>query len=250
MKTCAVIPAAGSGTRLGLPIPKILLPVTETETVLSILYKKLSPLVDHIHIIISARYEQMISSYLSNTIQKKNVSISIQPEPKGMGDAIFQSYSFWETAEKIIVIWGDQVFVSEHTLKTALLRHAGMDKTVGLPLTRMPNPYVEYVFDQYSRLIRVNQSREGEVCSFEGLSDVGTFILSVRDLYAAWENYLKETVFGAATGEINFLPFLPFLDRQGWQVKMIEVSDLTESRGINTADDLLFFQQLYAVAYG
>ena len=50
---------------------------------------------------------------------------------------------------------------------------------------------------------------------------------------------------GSATGEINFLPFLPFLFAQGWTMTPLEVADATEARGINTPEDLAFFQKLY-----
>ena len=53
MKICAVIPAGGRGTRLGGDLPKILTPLTARDTIWSILYAKLSPLVDHIHLILS-----------------------------------------------------------------------------------------------------------------------------------------------------------------------------------------------------
>ena len=51
---------------------------------------------------------------------------------------------------------------------------------------------------------------------------------------------------GRETGEINFLPFLPFLSRNGWRVRRLIVDDAREARGINTADDLRFFQELWA----
>src|SRR5689334_16795046 len=53
MKICAVIPAAGRGTRLGGTGPKILTRLSERHTIWSILYEKLSPLVDHIHLVLS-----------------------------------------------------------------------------------------------------------------------------------------------------------------------------------------------------
>ena len=37
----------------------------------------------------------------------------------------------------------------------------------------------------------------------------------------------------------------PFLSAQGWTVTPLEVADATEARGINTKDDLAFFQSLY-----
>jgi len=248
MKTCAVIPAAGLGSRLGSAVPKILLSLNETETVLSILYRKLFPLVDHIHIVASPSGAPLIGVCLKEMGVNDFVSISIQPEPKGMGDAIFQSYPVWSKAEKIIVVWGDQLFVSDETIKQGLEIHGGTLKTIGLPLVKMKKPYVEYIFNDDLQLTHIKQSREGDICSEEGWADIGTFILSVPDLLSEWESYLNKIPRGASTGEINFLPFLPFLVSSGWQIKMTIVMDVTEARGINTQDDLIFFQRLYAGA--
>jgi hypothetical protein len=108
----------------------------------------------------------------------------------------------------------------------------------------MAMPYVEYVFDG-PRLARVLQTREGDTTSPNGFSDVGTFLLGTEGLKTAWEVYLENAPRGQGTGEINFLPFLPFLSGQGWTVTPLEVADATEARGINTKDDLVFFQSLY-----
>jgi len=53
MSVCALIPAAGRGSRLGTDAPKILAPLTEQQTIWSILHAKLAPLVDHIHLELS-----------------------------------------------------------------------------------------------------------------------------------------------------------------------------------------------------
>src|SRR4029077_5900171 len=50
MNTCAVIPAAGRGTRLGIDLPKLLVPVTEADTIWSVLKDKIKRYVDHIHV--------------------------------------------------------------------------------------------------------------------------------------------------------------------------------------------------------
>jgi bifunctional UDP-N-acetylglucosamine pyrophosphorylase/glucosamine-1-phosphate N-acetyltransferase len=83
MKICALIPAAGRGTRLGSDRPKILTPLTAQETIWSILYARLSPLVDHIHLVLSPQGAPAFPP------PPANVSISIQPTAIGMGDAIF-----------------------------------------------------------------------------------------------------------------------------------------------------------------
>jgi bifunctional UDP-N-acetylglucosamine pyrophosphorylase/glucosamine-1-phosphate N-acetyltransferase len=238
MKVCAVIPAAGRGTRLGADGPKILTPLTQRDTIWSVLHAKLAPLVDHIHLVLSpegaARFPALPA----------NVSWSIQPEPIGMGDAIFRGHDVWSHYDAVLVVWGDQIFVSTDTLSRALAALKTPDRHTVLPVTRMAEPYVEYVFDGPA-LTQVRQTREGDVTTPNGFSDVGTFLLGTAGLKPAWEDYLSTAPRGSGTGEINFLPFLPFLSENGWTITPLDVADATEARGINTKSDLAFFQSLY-----
>jgi bifunctional UDP-N-acetylglucosamine pyrophosphorylase/glucosamine-1-phosphate N-acetyltransferase len=238
MKICAVIPAGGRGTRLGGGQPKILTPLTARDTIWSILYTKLNPLVDHIHLVLSLDGAKQFPALPAD------VSLSIQPEPIGMGDAIFRGFDIWSRYDAVLIVWGDQVFVSEDTLKRTIAAMERPQRHAVLPVTRMAAPYVEYVFDG-PRLTRVLQTREGDSTTPNGFSDVGTFLLGTEGLKPAWEDYLKAAAPGSGTGEINFLPFLPFLCANGWTITPLEVADATEARGINTKTDLAFFQSLY-----
>lgn len=241
MRICAVIPAAGRGMRLGTDRPKILAALTPGDTVWSILYAKLSPLVCHIHLILS------LDGAAQFPALPANVSVSIQPEPIGMGDAIFRGFNAWSQYDAILIVWGDQVFVSGDTLGRAIAALGSPQKHAVLPVARMAAPYVEYVFDG-PILTKVLQTREGDATTRNGFSDVGTFLLSTEGLKPAWGDYLKNAPCGSGTGEINFLPFLPFLSARGWAITPLEVADPTEARGINSKDDLAFFQSLYKKA--
>ncbi|HEX4271458.1 MAG TPA: hypothetical protein VHZ32_08730, partial [Rhizomicrobium sp.] len=159
-------------------------------------------------------------------------------------DAIFRGFDVWSRHDAVLIVWGDQVFVSTDTLTRAIATLGTPHKRAVLPMTRMAVPYVEYVFDG-PILTGVLQTREGDTTTPGGFSDVGTFLLSTEGLKPAWEAYLKTAPCGRGTGEINFLPFLPFLSAQGWTITPLEVADATEARGINTKDDLAFFQSLY-----
>src|SRR3990167_765397 len=245
MEICAVIPAAGLGSRLGMRKPKLLAPVSSDETIWSILREKIAPIVDHINVIASPAWERFIRDAIDkHAIKSKKVSISIQAQPVGMGDAIFCGYPIWSQAHTIVIIWGDQVFVSQDTLQRSLATHAKAHHTITLPLARVSHPYVEYVFDSQHQLVDIKQTREGDSCASMGLSDVGTFILSTQSLLVQWEKYTAMSPMGKSTGELNFLPFLKFLVQQHWNIEKVMVDNPLESRGINTAQDLAFFQQL------
>jgi bifunctional UDP-N-acetylglucosamine pyrophosphorylase/glucosamine-1-phosphate N-acetyltransferase len=237
MKVCAVIPAAGRGSRLGTTKPKILAPLNQDQTVWSVLHAKIAPLVDHIHLVLSPEGMREFP------VLPEHVSHSIQREPIGMGDAIFGARPFWDAFDAILIVWGDQVFVSTGTLRRALAALILPQRQLVLPLTRMAVPYVEYIFDG-ARLTKILQSREGDTTTPGGFSDVGTFLLRTHGLAAAWKDYLSKAERGGKTDEVNFLPFLPFLSMQSWTITPLDVADPIEARGINTPEDLTFFQRL------
>ena len=238
MRVCAVIPAAGRGSRLGLDRPKILAPLNARQTIWSVLHARLAPLVDHIHLVLSPDGAREFPE------MPPHVTQSIQAEPTGMGDAIFGARDFWQSFDAILVVWGDQVFVSDDTLRRALAALTTPLHAAVLPVTRMATPYVEYVFDG-AALTKVLQTREGDLTRPGGFSDVGTFLLATQGLAAAWDSYRTQAPRGSQTGEINFLPFLPCLSAQGWTMTPLEVADACEARGINTPEDLTFFQARY-----
>lgn len=243
---CAVIPAAGRGTRLGLDIPKLLAPVSEDATIWSVLREKLFLAAERIHLVVAPQWASTFESLLAADPRRQNLSFSVQQEPRGMGDAIFGSYDRWAAARTVFIVWGDQIHISQSTLHRALSHHqrsAGPRCTI--PTVILDKPYVQYCFDQHDRITAIRETREGAVCDPRGFSDVGTFLLDVAGLRDAWDVYRRERNAGAVTGEINFLPFLPYLAQHGWQVSRIAVEDPIEARGVNSLEDLKFFQELY-----
>lgn len=239
MRICAVIPAAGRGTRLGMDIPKILVPTGAKQVVWDVLRDLLLPHVEHIHVVLSPHASPLFDAVLKKEREPSRITTSIQQTPVGMGDAIFGSHEFWSGYDAILIVWGDQVNLSHQTIKQ-VTQACRKSKTVVLPLTRQENPYVQYDFED-DRLVRVRQSREHEPMDAVGSSDVGAFALSVEDVSIQWQNYLKVPSIGSSTGEINFTPFMVYLSRvAGWQVTPIMVPDVNEARGINTLEDLNF----------
>jgi bifunctional UDP-N-acetylglucosamine pyrophosphorylase/glucosamine-1-phosphate N-acetyltransferase len=242
----ALIPAAGKGTRLGLEVPKLLAPIDKETTVWSILRGKLLPNVDHIHLVVARQWVSAFEKLLANDPEAYRLSCSVQQEPRGMGDAIIGAYPHWAIAQTLLVVWGDQIHISTSTLSRALLQHRSvLGNHCTIPTVMLEGPYVQYCFDEEEQLTDIRETREGAVCDATGYSDVGTFVLEVAGLRDAWDRYSQQRKAGAMTGEVNFLPFLPYLARNGWPTARVSVDDPTEARGINSMDDLKFFQQIY-----
>jgi len=175
------------------------------------------------------------------------VSIGVQRRPLGMGDAIFGASAHWKSFSQLLVIWGDQAGLSAETLGRAIARHAdGAGPRCTLPVVEAERPYVQYMF-RARTLVEIRQAREGAAVDPRGWSDAGVFLLETAGLEEAWLDYAAHAATGALTGEVNFLPFLVYLSRGlGWAFEAVPVSDPAEARGINTREDLKFFQERYA----
>jgi bifunctional UDP-N-acetylglucosamine pyrophosphorylase / glucosamine-1-phosphate N-acetyltransferase len=258
MRVCAVMPAAGRGSRLNLSHPKLLASITDHDTVWSLLRRRLEGLVDHIHVVLSPRDRDVFQRVLDHEAEQKagheseqtphvpRVSIGIQEEPTGMGDAVFCGHAVWSQADVVLLLWADQVHVSRDTFQAGLRLHRHAPQRIVLPLVSLPLPYVEYVFNAAGHLTAVRESREGDRCQPGGLGDVGTFILSTDGLGEEWMRYRAACGPGAITAEINFLPFLVHLARRCWEVIPLHVSEPLQARGVNTSTDLEFFRTLYS----
>ena len=247
MSVCAVIPAAGRGSRLGIDRPKLLAPIADSLTIFDVLRDLLLEHVDHVCFIVSPGGQPAICSALERSPAHRRMSVRVQEKPTGMGDAIFCGFDVWRQFDSILVVWGDQVLLSPATVHGTLGVHSSYSgPRITIPLTTVVSPYVQYDIDESQRLIRVRQRREGNIMERKGLSDVGAFALSTGGLANAWEEYLEKAVRGAVTGEINFLPFLPYLSRQAWRVLTFDVADPSEARGINTPEDLRFARERLA----
>ena len=243
-QSCFVIPAAGRGSRLGTGVPKILVPVTPQRTVWSLLRERIDGLADHIHVVVSPEGRAPFEAEAAADLSSDAVSVSVQPSPRGMGDAIFGARQQWEAYRHLFVLWGDQLGISTETLRRLAATQVAVEgATVTLPVAWSKRPYVQYQFNASGELARILQTREGDLCEPIGFCDVGLFGLSTAGLSEAWTDFERRGTVGKSTGETNFLPFLSFLSvERAWPVRRLTVASPEEARGLNTPEDLAYFR--------
>ena len=240
----AVVPAAGQGLRLGATVPKLFLDVGRGVRIYDVLLARLAVVTRDVHFVLSQEGLTQFERPGRPVPRGVRVTASLQDEARGMGDAVFGASAYWRDARHILIVWGDQLGVSEGTLRRVVLRHCvATSPTMTLPLVHRESPYVHYEL-KGGTLVRVAQAREGDACPTQGLSDVGTFALTTSGLEAAWQRYLlRPDARGARTGEINLLPLFAYLAcHEAFRLNVVEVGDPAESRGVNTPEDLAYFR--------
>jgi len=226
-------------------VPKILVPILPDLTVWDVLKKSSLAVADHVHVVVSPSGQDAFKAAAKVDFDAGRVSCSLQPEPLGMGDAVFRAEPVFSTFDAMIVMWGDQVGVSAGTLsRVRAALGDGTKDVVALPLATTKAPYVHYELSTSGALTNVLQSREGDVMPEVGEADVGVFGLTTRGLKQHWAAYSALGIVGKKTREANFLPFMPFLAQErGFLVTKIPGIDPEEARGINTKEDLEHFRR-------
>lgn len=230
----ALIPAAGRGSRLGFDKPKILFPIAG-HTILEWLLDLLRPLCSHFVFVLSAEGKEAVSPLLPGDCR-----IAVQKEPRGMADAIACGLPLVETAN-VLIIWGDQVALEPASLDLAMRVHQGPARPdATCPTLWRDKPYIHFERDAEGRVSRVLQAREGDTMPLRGESDCGVFLFTVSKLRQLLKVLLEsKAAVGSRTGEFNFLPIFPMLDR------LITMPIMTEAQsvGVNSRADAEFLER-------
>jgi len=168
-----------------------------------------------------------------------------QRTPTGMLDAILLARRQMATcdAAHVWITWCDQVAVHPQTVeRLATLSEANQEAPLVLPTVRRVDPYVHLERDLTGRIIRVLSRREGDSLPALGESEMGLFSLSRAAYLEALPAFAHAAGTGGATGERNFLPFIPWIAARG-DVLTFSAVDEEEAVGINTPEDLHHVEQ-------
>jgi bifunctional N-acetylglucosamine-1-phosphate-uridyltransferase/glucosamine-1-phosphate-acetyltransferase GlmU-like protein len=234
----ALIPAAGRGSRLGFDHPKILFPIAGA-TILEWLLDLLKPLSERFVFVLSPSGALPVEDAAARLLRER-CAIAVQPEPLGMADAIQCGLAQVETRHTLIV-WGDQVALRPASLDFLMRLHQGIAQPAAVcPTLWRDRPYIHFEREESGRVTRVLQAREGDSMPERGESDSGVFLFRTEALRQYLPRLLASSeCIGRKTGELNFLPIFPMLN------KLITAPIMTdaESIGVNSPVDAAYLEQ-------
>jgi bifunctional N-acetylglucosamine-1-phosphate-uridyltransferase/glucosamine-1-phosphate-acetyltransferase GlmU-like protein len=171
-----------------------------------------------------------------------NVSVTEQASPTGMLDAILAAAPLVRqlSPDAIWITWADQIGVLPATvsrLAAVIGGDASSQPALALPTVRRHAPYIHFERDPDGRIVRLLQRREGDTMPDEGESDIGLFALDRTAFEEDLEDYARAVPPGSATGERNFVPFVPWLAGRR-TVTTFPCAHPQEAVGINTPEEL------------
>lgn len=229
-----IIAAAGLGSRMESAIPKPLTQLPNGETFLSTAIAKLAKHVDELVVITS---EAVLTH--PNFSKFESCQYRTQEHPTGMGDAVFSASDLIEKHCDVIIMWCDQIGITDETIaKTIEVHNFNVGKNrMTIPLLWKNTKYIDFKTKD-GIIEKILQAKEGDVISDSTQSDIGLFLLSNgSQLVSNWHDGGRDFACGILTKEINFLPFLVYLNLIGWEFNKVAAINL-DGIGVNTKDEL------------
>lgn len=237
MTRALIVPAAGTGSRLGGGIPKVLAPV-DGRPMLDHLLELYAPFVDRFVVVVAPAALPLIASHLAAC--PAAIEVCVQDRPTGMLDAVLAPMGVIAAAmpDRVWITWCDQIAVRRETLER-LAASEGLPPgpAMVMPTSTSDSPYIHLQRDGHGRIARVLHQREGDAMPPRGEGDVGVFSLSFETYGQALRGFARDARTGRRTGERNFLPFIPWLAAAG-TVVTFACTEPIEAVGINTPDEL------------
>ena len=232
-----IVPAAGGGTRLRADVPKALYPVNG-RPMLDWLLDLYRDSVAQFVVVASPAGHDTIAAHCAG--RPERIAVRVQERATGMLDAILIAREDVARAqvEQAWITWCDQIAVHPGTvarLARESERHPAADLT--FPTSIQRNPYIHLVRQDDGRITDILHRREGDAMPEEGESEMGLFALSRRACVDWLQEFSNDAGAGAATGERNFLPFIPWCSERG-VVRTFPCEHPIEAVGINDAQDL------------
>lgn len=237
MSRVLVVPAAGTGSRLRTSVPKVLVAVNG-QPMLDYLLALYASWVDSVVVVTHPSFSEDVRAHLRQ--QPIMAEVVEQRDRTGMLDAVLLAGTVIasRTPDEVWITWGDQVGVLRSTVTH--LAEAMSEQPVpalALPTVRRRHPYTHFERDASGTITRFLQRREGDALPQIGESDMGLFamprIVYARDL----PQYARGVAPGAATGERNFVPFVPWIAARA-RVVTFPCTHEREAIGINTPEEL------------
>lgn len=233
-KTCALIAAAGRGTRAGLPYPKTLFEVQGQPILLRVI-EALQPHADEVLVIASPDGAAPIEACLAEA--GIAARIAIQETPRGMGDAVLAGAAD-VAAEHVLLAWGDIPFFQPDTVAAMVAAHRAHGNDFTFATALVDSAYTLVSRDASGRVTGVVESREAGLAEpGPGERDIGLFVFRREPVLAKLRKDLPGK-FGKATGEHGFLYAIGHLAAAGCKVEAVPVASELDLVSLNSLGDL------------
>ncbi|MGL4989670.1 MAG: bifunctional UDP-N-acetylglucosamine diphosphorylase/glucosamine-1-phosphate N-acetyltransferase GlmU [Sarcina sp.] len=237
MNKCAIILAAGQGTRIKSKLPKVLHKACGKEMVNHVIDTMRAAGLQDVNVIIGKGAELVKEKTIS-----KNVSYSIQEEQLGTGHAVMCTKDFLKGKSGVVAIFtGDAPLIKEETVENLIKTHINENNYATLLTSIIDNP------TGYGRIIRENDSVDRIVehkdCSNEEIKvneiNAGMYCFDIQSLLESLDKLSNDN----SQGEYYLTDVIGILKSEGKKVGAM-ITDFEETIGVNSRAELSVVEEI------
>lgn len=225
--TGALVLAAGKGTRMKSPVPKVLHPILEEPLLRYPLAALAEAGVSRTAVVVGHGAEQ-VTRYLHQNWP--DVVPVLQELQNGTGHAVQVAMEWWKDIETLIVLPGDAPLLTPEAIEALLDRHAESGNAATVMTFRIENPF------GYGRVIR-----DGDRCRIVEEKDASPDELSVNEVNSGIYVFSTDALLRVidrldnrnAQGEFYLPDVFPLLSESGLRVEPLLWEKATDLFGIN-----------------
>lgn len=237
MNKCAIILAAGQGTRIKSKLPKVLHKTCGKEMVNHVVDTMREANLEDVNVIIGRGAE-----LVKERTASRNVSYSLQEEQLGTGHAVKCAKAFLEGKSGVVAIFtGDAPLIKAETVSKLIDTHISENNFATLLTSVIENP------TGYGRIIRENDDVEKIVehkdCSSEELKvkeiNAGMYCFDIESLLVCLDKLSNNN----AQGEYYLTDVIGMLKSDSKKVGAM-ITDFEETIGVNSRAELAVVEEI------
>ena len=231
MDKCAIILAAGQGTRIKSNIPKVLHKVCGKEMVNHVIDNMREAEIEDVNVIIGNG-----SELVKESTKDRNVSYSLQEEQLGTGHAVKCAKEFLQGKDGVVAVFtGDAPLTRVETIKKLIDEHIKKGNKATLLSAYVDDP------TGYGRIIRYGEKVlrivEHKDCNEEELKvnemNAGMYCFDIKSLLSSLEELNNNNV----QGEYYLTDVIGILKSKGEKVGAL-LTDYEDTLGVNSRAQL------------
>lgn len=238
-----VILAAGKGTRMGVDIPKVLLPLGDKPIISRLLDEVQNVPQDTDPIIVVGFMKELVEQ----TLGPKYIYVT-QFDQKGTAHAVLSAKSA-VTAKNIIVLNGDMPFTTKKSLIDVIALHDSTDSKITMLPCKLPN--FENEFSNFLGYGRILRNEAGDIIKIQEYKDCteeqkqitevnpGSYMFNSDWLWSKIEQIGSNN----AQAEYYLTDIVEIAISDGQKIQSLPIAP-EEIYGINTPENLLYAKTL------
>lgn len=232
MYRCALILAAGQGTRIKSDIPKVLHKVCGKEMVNHVIDNMRKASIEDVNVIIGKGAE-----LVKKETESRKVSYSLQEEQLGTGHAVKCAAEFLKGKKGTVLIFaGDAPLTKKTTIKELIKYHEENNNSATLlsALVEDPTGYGRIIRDENGQVLKIVEHKD---CNEEELKvnemNAAMYCFDIEDLVNALEKISNDNV----QGEYYLTDAIGIVKEEGKKVGAV-VTDYEDTIGVNSRAQL------------